>query len=55
MQGIIRVLKTDFSELQIKKYHSKSNPVKKAYDFSNVEESWKDVDLVAYTSTLKIG
>jgi hypothetical protein len=29
--------------------------VEKAHDFSNVEESWKDVDLVAYTSTLKIG
>ena len=29
--------------------------MEKAHDFSNVEESWKDVDLVAYTSTLKIG
>ncbi|CAI2199702.1 10995_t:CDS:2, partial [Funneliformis geosporum] len=27
----------------------------KAQDFSNVEESWKDLDLIAYTSTLKIG
>jgi len=29
--------------------------VEKAHDFSNVKESWKDIDLVAYTSTLKIG
>ncbi|GBC36888.2 hypothetical protein GLOIN_2v1477575 [Rhizophagus irregularis DAOM 181602=DAOM 197198] len=54
MQGIVRALKTDFPELRIKEYHSKSDPVEKAHDFSNVEESWKDVDLVAYTSTLKI-
>ncbi|PKY36819.1 hypothetical protein RhiirB3_460353, partial [Rhizophagus irregularis] len=27
----------------------------KAQDFSNVEESWIDIDLVVYTSTLKIG
>ncbi|RGB24047.1 hypothetical protein C1646_773621 [Rhizophagus diaphanus] len=46
---------TDFPELRIKKYHGKSDPVEKAHDFSNVEESWSDVDLVAYTSTLKIG
>ncbi|CAB4400464.1 unnamed protein product [Rhizophagus irregularis] len=55
VQGIIRALKTDFPELRIKEYHGKSDPVEKAHDFSNVEESWKDVDLVAYTSTLKIG
>ncbi|PKK58056.1 hypothetical protein RhiirC2_796941, partial [Rhizophagus irregularis] len=55
VQGILRALKTDFPELQIKEYHGKSDPVEKAHDFSNVEESWKDVDLVAYTSTLKIG
>ncbi|CAB4374988.1 unnamed protein product [Rhizophagus irregularis] len=55
VQGIVRTLKTDFPELRIKEYHGKSDPVKKAHDFSNVEESWKDVDLVAYTSTLKIG
>ena len=55
MQGIVRALKTDFPELRIKEYHGKSDPVEKAHDFSNVEESWKDVDLVAYTSTLKIG
>src|SRR3954452_18204963 len=55
MQGIVCALKTDFPELQIKEYHGKSDPVEKAHDFSNVEESWKDVDLVAYTSTLKIG
>ncbi|PKK61966.1 hypothetical protein RhiirC2_718060 [Rhizophagus irregularis] len=42
-------------ELRIKEYHGKSDLVEKAQDFSNVEESWKDVDLVAYTSTLKIG
>jgi hypothetical protein len=39
VQGIIRTLKTDFSELRIKKYYSKSDPVEKAHDFSNVEES----------------
>ena len=55
MQGIVRALETDFSELQIKKYHGKSDSIEKAHDFSNVEELWKDVDLVAYTSTLKIG
>src|SRR5947199_2596517 len=55
VQGIVRALKTDFLELRIKEYHGKSDPVEKAHDFSNVEESWKDVDLVAYTSTLKIG
>ncbi|CAI2192756.1 7666_t:CDS:2, partial [Funneliformis geosporum] len=47
--------KTDFPELRIKKYHGKSDPEEKARDFSNVEESWKDLDLIAYTSTLKIG
>ncbi|CAG8656883.1 1286_t:CDS:2, partial [Paraglomus occultum] len=31
------------------------DPIEKSQDFSNVEEAWKDVDLVAYTSTLKIG
>ncbi|CAI2190171.1 4456_t:CDS:1, partial [Funneliformis geosporum] len=55
VQGIVRSLKTVFPELWIKEYHGKSDPVEKAHDFSNVEESWKDVDLVAYTSTLKIG
>src|SRR5215212_587789 len=55
VQGIVRALKTDFSELWIKEYHGKSDPVEKAHDFSNVEESWSDVDLVAYISTLKIG
>ncbi|CAI2199847.1 18284_t:CDS:2, partial [Funneliformis geosporum] len=44
VQGIIRALKTDFPELRIKEYHGKSDPVEKAHDFSNVEESWKDVD-----------
>ncbi len=39
LQGIVRALKTDFSELRIKEYHSKSDPVEKAHDFSNVEES----------------
>ncbi|RGB22686.1 hypothetical protein C1646_775700, partial [Rhizophagus diaphanus] len=55
VQGIVRALKTDFPELRIKEYHSKSDLMEKAQDFSNVEESWSDVDLVAYTSTLKIG
>src|ERR1043165_4718491 len=55
IQRIVRALKTDFPELRIKEYHGKSDPVEKAQDFSNVEESWIDVDLVAYTSTLKIG
>ncbi|CAI2171778.1 15816_t:CDS:2 [Funneliformis geosporum] len=45
----------DIDELRIKKYHGKSDPVEKAHDFSNVKETWMDVDLVAYTSTLKIG
>ncbi len=54
MQGIVHALKTDFLELQIKKYHSKSDLMEKAHDFSNIEELWKDVDLVAYISTLKI-
>ena len=55
VQGFVRALKTDFPELRIKEYHGKSDPVEKAHDFSNVEESWSDIDLVAYTSTLKIG
>ncbi len=55
MQEIVRALKTDFPELRIKEYYGKSNSMEKTHDFSNVEESWKDVDLVAYTSTLKIG
>ncbi|CAI2198015.1 15127_t:CDS:2, partial [Funneliformis geosporum] len=55
MQGIVRALKTDFLELRIKEYHGKSDPIEKAHDFSNVEESWSNIDLVAYTSTLKIG
>ncbi|CAI2191707.1 11825_t:CDS:10, partial [Funneliformis geosporum] len=46
---------TEFPELRIKEYHSKSDPMEKAQDFSNVKESWKDINLVAYTSTLKIG
>ena len=55
VQGIARAFKTDFPELRIKEYHGKSDLIEKAHDFSNVEESWSDVDLVAYTSTLKIG
>ena len=55
IQGIVRALKTDFPELRIKEYHGDSDPVEKMRDFSNVEEAWKDVDIVAYTSTLKIG
>ena len=55
MQGIVRALRTAFPELRIKSYHGKSDPVEKARDFSDVEEAWKEVDLVAYTSTLKIG
>ncbi|CAI2187083.1 11559_t:CDS:2 [Funneliformis geosporum] len=47
-QGIIRILKTGFSELRIKEYYGKSDSEEKVHDFSNVEESWKDVDLVAY-------
>ena len=39
MQGIVRALKTDFPELRIKEYHGKSDPMEKAHDFSNVEES----------------
>ncbi|CAI2185961.1 7474_t:CDS:2 [Funneliformis geosporum] len=55
VQGIVRALKTDFSELRIKEYYGESDPEEKARDFSNVEESWKDLNLIAYTSTLKIG
>src|SRR3954451_12768505 len=55
MQRIVRALKIDFPELQIKEYYSKSDLVEKAYDLSNVKESWRDIDLVTYTSTLKIG
>ncbi|CAH1768965.1 12669_t:CDS:2, partial [Entrophospora sp. SA101] len=55
VQGIVHALRTDFSELCIKEYHGKSDPAEKAQDFGNVDEAWKDVDLVAYTSTLKIG
>ncbi|CAG8805712.1 2920_t:CDS:1, partial [Gigaspora rosea] len=54
VQEIVCALKPDFSELQIKEYHGKSDPVEKAHDLCNVDKSWKDIDLVAYTSTLKI-
>ncbi|CAI2191416.1 6491_t:CDS:2 [Funneliformis geosporum] len=39
LQGIICALKTEFSELRIKKYYGKSDPMEKAQDFSNVKES----------------
>src|ERR1043165_10297471 len=39
VQGIVRTLKTDFPELRIKEYHGKSDPVEKAYDYSNMEEA----------------
>ena len=55
IQGIVHALRTDFPELRIKNYHGKSDPAEKAQDFGNVDETWKEVDLVAYTSTLKIG
>ncbi|RIB12387.1 hypothetical protein C2G38_2041877 [Gigaspora rosea] len=55
VQGIVYSLRTDFPELRIKEYHSKSDSAEKAQDFGNVDEAWKDMDLVAYTSTLKIG
>ncbi|CAI2184557.1 1934_t:CDS:2, partial [Funneliformis geosporum] len=55
IQGIVCALKTDFSELIIKEYHNKLDPEEKGHNFSNVKESWKDSDLIAYTSTLKIG
>ncbi|CAG8760000.1 5042_t:CDS:2, partial [Cetraspora pellucida] len=54
VQGIVHALRTDFPKLHIKNYHDKSDPAEKAQDFSNVDETWKEVDLVAYTSTLKI-
>ncbi|RIB14999.1 hypothetical protein C2G38_2193463 [Gigaspora rosea] len=47
VQGIVYAPRTNFSELHIKEYHGS--------DFGNVDKAWKDVDLVAYTSTLKIG
>ncbi|CAJ0836503.1 15393_t:CDS:2 [Entrophospora sp. SA101] len=55
LKGIVSALRDDFPELRIKEYHGESDPVEKAQDFSDVEEAWKDVDIVAYTSTLKIG
>ncbi|CAG8554560.1 3024_t:CDS:2, partial [Cetraspora pellucida] len=55
VQGIVHALRTDFPELCIKNYHGKSDLAEKAKDFGNVDETWKEVDLVAYTSTLKIG
>ncbi|RHZ87063.1 hypothetical protein Glove_40g139 [Diversispora epigaea] len=55
VQGIVYALRVDFPELRIKKYHGKSDPIEKAGDFSNVEEAWKNIDLVVYNSTLKIG
>src|SRR6266516_3694818 len=55
VQGITRALIRDFPTLRIKRYHGKSDPIEKSQDFSNVDEAWKGVDLVAYTSTLKIG
>ncbi|CAI2193594.1 6105_t:CDS:2 [Funneliformis geosporum] len=55
VQGIVCALKTDFSELRIKEYHGELDLEEKARDFNNVEVSWKDLDLIAYTSTLKIG
>ncbi|CAI2189811.1 4117_t:CDS:2, partial [Funneliformis geosporum] len=33
VQGIVHVFTTNFSELRIKKYHNKSDSVKKAYGF----------------------
>ncbi|CAG8648072.1 9423_t:CDS:2, partial [Paraglomus occultum] len=55
IQGIVRSLKEEFPNLRIKEYHGKSDPTEKTQDFRDVEEAWKSVDLVAYTSTLKIG
>ncbi|CAI2169772.1 17929_t:CDS:2 [Funneliformis geosporum] len=53
IQEIVHAFKTDSPELWIKEYHDKSDLLEKDYDFSNVEEVWKIIDLVAYTSTLK--
>ncbi|CAI2188971.1 8617_t:CDS:1, partial [Funneliformis geosporum] len=39
LQEIVHALKTEFSELRIKEYHGKSDPIEKAQDFSNVKES----------------
>jgi hypothetical protein len=55
VQAIVYSLRNKYPELRIKEYHGKSDPEEKSHDFSNVETAWKDVDLVAYTSTLKIG
>ncbi|CAI2186505.1 18676_t:CDS:2 [Funneliformis geosporum] len=54
LQGIVYALKTEFPELRIKEYHSKSNLIEKVQDFSNVEESWKGIDLVAYTTGIVV-
>src|SRR5207237_8684098 len=55
IQGIVRALRADFPELRIKEYHGKSDPIEKTRDFRDVDDAWKNIDLVAYTSTLKIG
>ncbi|CAI2190367.1 8963_t:CDS:2 [Funneliformis geosporum] len=45
LQEIVRALKTDFPELQIKEYHGKSDPVEKAHDFNSI--IWnKDVSTI---------
>ncbi|CAG8459716.1 640_t:CDS:2 [Cetraspora pellucida] len=47
--------KADFPELRIKEYHGKSDLIEKTRDFRDVDNAWKNIDLIAYTSTLKIG
>ncbi|CAG8556404.1 2757_t:CDS:2, partial [Scutellospora calospora] len=42
-------------KLCIKEYYDKSDPIEKPQDFRNVDNAWKNINLVAYTSTLKIG
>lgn len=55
LRGIVHALKIKFPRLRIKEYHGRSDPEIKHKDFSNIEKAWEDIDLVAYTSTLKIG
>ncbi|CAG8749099.1 13524_t:CDS:2, partial [Cetraspora pellucida] len=52
IQGIVRALRADFPELHIKEYHDKLDPIKKTQDFRDVDNAWKNIDLIAYTSMI---
>ncbi|CAG8481769.1 3609_t:CDS:2 [Cetraspora pellucida] len=42
VQEIVHALRINFPELHIKNYHDKSDLAKKAQDFGNVNETWKE-------------